>query len=236
MASVSPATNASLSGVNTTIQDPSTADLSKEDVSKAGGLRRLASIAAMSLVLTNSEPAKAQEGVAIAPAGPQSTYIVIRGADGVDRAYPVLNPAPAQGMMVAPQAAGAPVIGATTAAPQAVVSTNAPVQPAPVMTAPPAPSALPNILTPGAPSYQAPPTVFQPQQQGGVYVDPIRQRMVEAQIAERQRRYNDQMAIRAQREAERLQRMEEQRVRQFHRERSERVGWVLDWILPEPRR
>lgn len=234
MASVSPVTNTAVSGANTATS--SNADLSQQGVSQTGGLRRLASIAAMSLALTNSEPAKAQEGGAIAPAGPQSTYIVIRGADGVDRVYPVVNPAPAQGATVAPQVTGAPAAPSPTVAQQAVAPTNAPVQPAPIMTAPPAPAALPNILVPGAPSYQAPPTVFQPQQQGGVYVDPVRQRMVEAQIAERQQRYNDQMAIRAQREAERLQRMEEQRVRQFHRERSEKVGWFLDAVLPGPKR
>ncbi len=231
MASLSPATNTSVVGVTTASSTKT--DISQEGVSQTGGLRRLASIAAMSLALTNSEPAKAQEGAAPAPTSPQPTYVILRGPDGVDRAYPVVNVAPAQGAPVSSPVNGGVVSAAPTVAPQVAPPTNV-AQPIPV---PPATGILPNIVVPGATAtYQPPSPVAQPGQQGGVPVDPIRQRMVEAQIAERQQRYNDQMAIRAQREAERQQRMEEQRLRQFHRERSEKVGWFLDAVLPGPKR
>ena len=226
MASLSPATNTSVVGVTTA--SSSNTDLSQEGVSQAGGLRRLASIAAMSLALTNSELAKAQEGVVIAPTSPQPGQVMHRGFDGVYRLTPVANVTAQQGVPVASAVAGAPSV-----APHVAPSTNV-ASPIPV---PPATGILPNIVVPGATAtYQPPSPVAQPGQQGAVPVDPIRQRMVEAQIAERQQRYNDQMAIRAQREAERQQRMEEQRLRQFHRERSEKVGWFLDAVLPGPKR
>ena len=222
MASLSPTPNNSVAGANP--ETSHKADLSQEGISQTGGLRRLASIAAVSLALTNSEPAKAQEGTGIAPAIPQPTYVVIRGADGVERMYQEVRVAPVQ---------GAPVPAVQTATPQATSATNGALS----IPVPPATTMLPNIVVPGAASaYQPPPPVTQSAQHGAMSIDPIRQRMVEAQIAERQQRYNDQKAIRGQREAERLQRMEEQRVRQFHRERSEKVGWFLDAVLPGPKK
>jgi hypothetical protein len=222
MASLSPTPHTSVAG--TTPESSNKTDLSQEGISQTGGLRRLASIAAMSLALTNSEPARAQEGAAIAPTTPQPTYVVIRGADGVERMYQEVRVTPVQ---------GAPVPAAQAATPQPTPGTNAALS----IAVPPATATLPNIIVPGAASaYQPPPSVNQSAQQGVMPVDPVRQRMVEAQIAERQQRYNDQMAIRGQREVERLQRMEEQRVRQFHRERSEKVGWLLDAVLPGPKR
>lgn len=222
MASLSPTPNTAVAGA--TPESSRTTDFSQQGISQTGGLRRLASIAAVSLALSNGEPAKAQEGTPSTPTNPQPSYVVIRGADGIERTYQEVRVAPVQG-------ASAPALQPATSQ---VSSTTNVAQSIPV---PPATTILPNIVVPGAASaYQPPPSVPQSVQHGAMPVDPIRQRMVEAQIAERQQRYNDQMAIRAQREAERLQRMEEQRVRQFHRERSEKVGWLLDAVLPGPKR
>lgn len=150
-------------------------------------------------------------------------YTVVAGPNGQQ----VLVPVAPQGQIAAPQG--------QVVAPQAQMQ----VPQGAVVTAPPPNQIMPLSGTAAA-QYNVAAAQVAVRQSGGdpnaqAALDNARLQLLQQQLADRQAQQAQAQAIRAQREYERQMRVRQAEIDRYHRQRSERIGWVADWVLPGPR-